>query len=277
MAKSTTKAGTGLAKTTTDARKGELISVENYGIVYDQDSLSAFQDNLEGETISEFDLDQLKVPSGGGTAWSVPGLNGSTNQDSVIGVILSMSIRRGYWKGAEPDGSPPDCESSNGITGNGDPGGDCAACGHNQFNTSLKSDGSTGKGKRCRETRSVLFLREEDQLPIVVTVPPTSLKAMKRYIMKLPGVAMHQAVTTLSLAKVEGNPPYSVIVPTYVGHVSEEHGARLRSFAQLMKNTIRPVTPITVELTANSELQTGAQSEYGIDPQFVGEPNAGGD
>lgn len=272
MAKAS-KTGTVIAKQASERkRKGQLISVENYEIIADPDKLEVLQCNLEGETLSEFDLDQIHVPGSGGTVFEVPGLNGPTNEEEVTGVVLAILIRRGFWENTIPDGSPPDCSSSDGIIGIGNPGGPCDACEHNQFGTAIGDNGKPGKGKRCREMRAILFLREGDTLPVVVCAPPTSLKGFKRYLMKLP-VAMHTAVTTINLEKVATKPPYSIIVPRYDGHISPEHGRTMKSYAAMMKQTIgKSPSPLASSFSAEPDFQqsAGSPSDYGVDNDFIG-------
>lgn len=233
---------------------GKLVNTESFVLISDPGSLEALSCNLAGEQLSEWDLDRIKVPGGGGTAWEVPSLEGSKNQDEIRGIILHVGIRKAYWENPNPTGDPPSCFSPDGLAGIGLPGGDCMSCQFNQFGSAIAGDGSARKGKRCREVRMILFIREEDRLPLIIVVPPSSLKNCKQYLMRLP-VAMFQAVTRLSLEKVTGGdgPDYSRIVMTYDGHIGSEAAGSLKNYAKLLKQSLTGGQPIASDFSRITE------------------------
>lgn len=220
-----TKTATSTALATVDPK--------NYAIL-DADSNVAelVASNLAGESISEFDLDQVKVPTGGGTRWSLPTLSGDIESEEITGIIMHVGKRRQYWSSGEPTGAPPECHSRDMLKGIGKPGGDCEACPNNQFGS-----GKNGSGKACKETRSLFLIREKDQLPIVVNIPPGSLKNVKQYLMRLPA-PYFQVITRLTL-KTEKNGQgikFSTVVPQMVTQLPGESVPRIRDFAgQLQK------------------------------------------
>src|SRR3990170_841785 len=111
--------------------------------------LELMKENLGNFQISPWDMDKAAVPLGGQTTWQVPDLeDGSQSVKSLEGIILHwMPYRRYYVSGLDEGGiaGPPNCFSSDGIEGVGDPGGDCESCELNTWGS-----GKNG-GKACSE------------------------------------------------------------------------------------------------------------------------------
>jgi len=95
----------------------------------------------------------------------------------LVGVILDSRIIRGYWDSNSGDKRPA-WFSADGLEGEDAAGGrrECVACPRNQFGSK-----AGGRGKACKEMRRLLFLPEGYAIPVVVTVPPTSLRGFDRY------------------------------------------------------------------------------------------------
>lgn len=189
--------------------------------------------NLAGEELSVSDLDRIKVPAGGGTNWTLTTVAGEESAKSIEGIILHVARRRAYWRNPNPTNEQPDCSSTDCITGHGDPGGACAACPLNQFGTATKQGGGEGRGKACKESTLLFFLRQGAAMPDVVVVPPGSLKAVKHYRMKLP-VPYFSAVTRLELVRTTNKDgiAYAQIKPTYAGELPGEVASRVKSLAE---------------------------------------------
>lgn len=220
--------------------EGTLIPADSFKILSDPTAIEVIKNNLQGESISEFDLQRIKVPGGGAVSWEVEDITGEIDSVKEIrGILIYVGIRRGYWEDPNPSGSPPDCSSMDGHHGMGSPGGSCMACPLNQFGTSLKPDGSQGKGKRCRETRCVLVLREDDLLPMAIFTPPSSLKGFKQYLMKLRH-KLFQVVTVMSLEKDKNTDgiAYSKIKFSFGGHLSDDVAGKLEGYGALLKEAM---------------------------------------
>lgn len=143
-----------------------------------QVDLDMLRDTLGPGGLKFSDLDVLTVPSKGSTSWELPEGGGGS---ALEGVILAAQTRRTFYavpyEEAE-EGQKPDCSSSDGITGEGDPGGDCATCPLAQF-------GEDGERPRCSEERRLLFLKDGDALPVIVKVPGTGLAPFRKYCAQL--------------------------------------------------------------------------------------------
>lgn len=136
------------------------------------------KETLDGEALQPQDLDRVKVPGSGGQTWELITADGDEVATKTIeGIILDAPIRRSYWEGEyEGGGEPPNCYSLDGKVGIGEPGGSCADCPLNEYETAAK-----GKGKACKETRQLFILMSDSLIPIVLNVPPASLANFKQY------------------------------------------------------------------------------------------------
>lgn len=204
------------------------------------DARELLADALSGQSLSIGDLDRVKVPSGGGTTWEVPTVDGEKSMKVIEGVILHRQRRRAYWPFAmeerpdDHDGTP-DCQSNDGEYGEGDPGGACNACPYNEFGSDIKG----GPGKACKETLQLFVLAPDDLLPIVVTVPPASLANVKAYFIRLLRAQSgpSDVVTKIGLEKVtSGKTPFARVVLERSATLAPEAKARIREYTA----SIRP-------------------------------------
>lgn len=168
-----------------------------------QNAIEALRSNLEGEILSPMDLDRVVIPAGGGTAFSIPTLEGEESSQEIIGVITAIQNCRAYWSSEfSGSGTPPDCVSEDAITGVGDPGGVCQRCHMAEFGSD-----SRGKGQSCKQIKRLFLLRPTSMLPLVVNLPPTSLRPATRYLLRLAGSGLKYqgAVTRITLEKTKNS------------------------------------------------------------------------
>lgn len=182
--------------------------------------------NIGNRQLDAFSLDRIKIPGGGATVWTVETLDGEDHVKEIEGIIVHWATRRSYWKKREPDGSPPDCSSADGLQGFGSPGGACHDCTFNKFGTSIASDGEPGLGKGCKEFRQLFMLQPGSLLPIVVNASPGSLKSVDTYFNRLLGAGVKSTalVTKLTLTKErsKGGQDFAMIVPKAGQRLSPE-------------------------------------------------------
>jgi hypothetical protein len=198
------------------------------------------EENLGGENINPFDLDRIKVPSGGGIAWAVPTLAGEDVAKTIEGVIVYWRSTRSYWDTPfTGEATPPTCQSPDGITGTGNPGGACALC-----PMAAWGSGKNG-GQACKSARLLFVMQKDNILPMVVCVPPTSIAPMKKYFMRLASqdVPYHAAITSLALiaAQNKSGLKYSQIVPSLVAPLTETEAAIVRSYSQTIRGSLNQV------------------------------------
>lgn len=145
-------------------------------------------------------FERIKIPSGGGIIFEVPGEEpGETDAvKEFSAVILYHHPMHAYYENPYTGGNnPPDCGSYDGVTGTGNPGGACATCPHNQFGSAING------GRACKARRRLYVLREGEILPLILNLPTGSLKEYGRYIKRLLGKARKSngVVTRFSLTK----------------------------------------------------------------------------
>lgn len=247
----------------------------------------AIQAATNGQQINAFELDVVKVPSGGMTAWTIPDvIEGDRIEKTLQGIVVAQRTIRSYWRigfderAAQGVGKqPPDCSSQDGVWGIGHPDGHpdliedspeqrevagafayetfdpesgdqlsgpqskpvtryaCEACPLAQFGS-----GKDGRGQACRQNRLVFLLTPESALPIVLKVPPSSLKLVQGFMLKLSGRAIPPwgAVLAFGLRKTQGGAgiEYAEIVPEFVAKLDPEALARIVATAEALKPSL---------------------------------------
>ena len=184
-------------------------------------------------------FDRVKIPSGGGLAFELPGEDEEETEttNELVGVMLYHHPVNAYWKEKFAGGNEqPDCSSFDGKQGVDRETGECkncAECPYNQF-------GSDGAGKACKNVHRVYMLREGNPVPLILSLPPTSLKYMRDYISKrilLKGMRCYHAVTKITLKKEKNGTgiTYSRAAFTFVGKIAPE---KIQA-AEAMANTIK--------------------------------------
>ena len=197
----------------------------------------AFAEEMDGLTLS---FPRVKIPSGGGLAFEVPG-DDPENPDTekeIIGVIVDHHPVNAYWadkySGAN---NAPDCASMDGkvgvdLDGNRKP---CNSCPMNAWGTA-----DDGRGKACKNMRRLYILRDGESLPLLLTLPPTSLKNLSdcialRVVSK--GLRSYGVVTKVSLRKAQnaGGINYSQAVFALAGKLAPEQVAAMSEYSQGIK------------------------------------------
>ena len=143
------------------------------------DVTEGIAEELNGLNIS---LDKIKIPAGGGLAFEVPGEDPESpdSEKEVVGVIVDHYPLNSFW--AEKytgQNVAPECFSTDSRTGIGTPGGECAKCPYNKFGS-----GEDGQSKACKNAHRLYILRSGELYPVVITIPPTSLKSLSDYLAK---------------------------------------------------------------------------------------------
>lgn len=239
-------------------------------------------ENTGESSISEFDLDRVKVPAGGATTWAVPSLEGEEELKTIEGVIVYQRTVRSFWAQRMEEsggGSPPDCSSADGLVGIGQPKlGDiehpdlangmtrytaqgearteghfiCKACPLAAFGS-----GGNGRSQACKQSRLIFILRENSVLPLLIAAPPSSLRSIKQYMLRLSGagVPFYGVVTgfTLQRAKNADNIQYSEIIPTLARRLPPEDTQRMRAVSQALG-------PILAAVSAEAEQDPSARA-----------------
>ncbi len=136
-------------------------------------------EDMEGVTLR---LPRAKIPGGGTIQFELTGDNPDEPEysKSIEGVLMYTHLANAYWPEGEEydDDAPPLCQSVDGKTGYGTPGGMCQDCMLNQFGTDSKG----GAGKACKNMRMLYILRSGESMPLQLALPPTSLKGYNDFV-----------------------------------------------------------------------------------------------
>ena len=200
-------------------------------------NLSAVNADLGGTIAEEMDglgsvpFEIIKVPGGGHIAFEVAG-DDENNPDVVkelVGIIVHQHAVNAYWeedmasRQGDDKRNAPTCSSLDGHTGFAPAEGvyrQCDECPFNKF-------GSAGRGKACKNMRRLYFLMEGRAMPVIIQIPPTSLKAFKDYVgmwIARKQIPPYAHVTRLTLKK-ETSPEgkdYSKVIFSHVSTLSTE-------------------------------------------------------
>lgn len=193
------------------------------------------EENLGGENISTQDLVRIKVPAGGSKIWSIPSISGDDEElKELEGIILFTQVQRAFWQEDYTGGStPPDCFAADGKVGEGSPGGQCLRCPNSKFQSA-----SNGRGQACTQKHAMFLLRQDSLLPMIVSIPPTSLKNSKGYLLDLISKRkmISSVITRLTLTQDKNNDgmKFSKVEFKDVGDISNTDMVRA------YKNAIKP-------------------------------------
>jgi hypothetical protein len=226
-------------------------------------SQAELSEDIDGLQMS---FPQVKIPSGGTLQFELP-TGDPDNPDyakNLVGVILANHNANAYWAaGSEYDDStPPLCQSVDGKTGYGEPGGVCAACMLNKFGSSEK-----GTGKACKNMRVIYLLQSGEFMPLQISLPPTSIGPYTRFINA--AFACHRkricsSVIQIGLKKASsGGHDYSVATFTKLYDFTGEDLAKIRAYAD---GFLAQVKDMNQQRAVANEAAAGAICEYTEEP-----------
>lgn len=212
----------------------------------DSDVREALMANLgPGESLSATDLPRVPTPAGGAKMWSwIDAGNNDQSAKSIDGVLVYYGVRGVLWGSEEPTaGTQPVLVTHDLMTATrvnddigdldeevlescrvGDRQYDWQRLPYNRF-PSEGGLGSSGRSKRCKESRLLAILREDEAWPLLVTASVGSLKTVAPFVRRL-AVPHYRAIVSLTLDRVENGAgqAYSQIVPKYLGEISKAEG-----------------------------------------------------
>ena len=202
-----------------------------------------------GESIREemvglkMEFTRVKIPSGGGLSFEVPGDDPEKpeQKQTLRGVIVDKHPANVYWADAySGESNAPDCSSVDGETGIGEPGGVCRTCPYNQFGS------GEGRGKACKNIFRLYLLVEGEMFPLLITLPPTSKKALNDYISRSilqKGQRSYGVLTEIALKKEKNSDGivYSSVTFKKVEVLPAEEKEVLRMYSESIKALTRQV------------------------------------
>ena len=225
----------------TEPTEGRIINMPNTAlspvnsgyVALTNNALDIISANLKNQPLSYQLFDIIKSPSGGATAFTVPGLSGDDIEKELVGIIADYTLPRAYWSTPDPvEGTPPVCYSRNSIASYPD-GKPCNRC---EFNTHGSKNGGETNAKACKESVMIFLLRPDSILPAIVRVPVSSKTIFLRYMTRLVGrmIPLSGVVTKITLEKATNKTgqAYSLYNFEAVSTLSPEEVATAKAFGQ---------------------------------------------
>lgn len=214
----------------------EIVKREENFVTTNSNLTDALGEEMQGLNIT---FDRIKVPSGGGLAYEVPGDNPEEPEleKEFDAVILYHHPMLSYYK-EKYNGSneAPNCSSIDGVVGVDRDTGElrqCKDCPNNIFGS-----GENG-GKACKIKRRIFILRKNEALPVIFTLPTSSVGDFSKYIMRLvsKNKKSNQVVSRFSLKKVQnsGGIIYSKVVVNTVRELTEEEQKSIDNLSNQVK------------------------------------------
>ena len=143
-----------------------ITKADNSYAALSNNTLDIIRENLKNQPLSFQLFDIIKSPSGGTTAFTVPGLAGEEMEKSITGIILDYTTPRAYWDTPDPvEGTPPVCFSSDSLVSSD--GKACSQCVYNTFG----SKNGESNAKACKESVLLFMLRPDNIMPVLVRIP----------------------------------------------------------------------------------------------------------
>lgn len=213
-------------------------------------------DDMEGLQMS---FQRIKIPSGGNLVFEIPtdDPENPNYEKTIEGVLIFHHDANAYWpEGSEYDeNTAPLCSSVDGKQGIGEPGGSCVMCAMNQYGTAAE-----GRGKACKNMRTLYLLQSGECVPIQISLPPTSLKPFKNFVNQaflLRRRPSYGSVIQIGLRKENtGGNDYSVATFRLIENFEGEQLAQIRSYAEGFKEQIKLTLKQRAE-TAKEQLDDG--------------------
>lgn len=183
---------------------------------------------------------RAKVATGGGKAFDI--VTGDEETDTSVpsfsGVIVYNHNCNAYFDEDTTGNTPPVCSSMDGVIGfdteNGEPVA-CKNCPRNAYGTA-----KNGRGKACKNMHRLYIMTEDVPIPLVLSLPPTSLKAFQNYRMSVLAAKKlkpNEVVTEFSLtsAQSQSGQKYSVVKFKLLGKLAPEQADVAKYFTEQLK------------------------------------------
>lgn len=239
-----------------------LVVAENVNLpALSNDLAEAIAEEMDGLSI---EFDRVKIPSGGGLAFEIPGDDPDSPElaKEIVGVIVDQHPVNAYWAVRySGENNPPDCSSMDGKVGITKDGQqrDCATCPHNQWGSD-----EDGRGKACKNMRRIYILPEGQMFPLLLTLPPTSLKNFSNYLAKrviAKGRRSHNVLTKVSLKKATNSSgiTYSQATFALAGILSVEDAKKIEEYARGIKAVTRKLQVMADEYVPAEGTETSEE------------------
>jgi hypothetical protein len=184
----------------------------------------------------------IRMPAQGGSKFQISNPldpDDPIEEKNFAGIIVGSHKANGYWPNPNSRGEAPACSSMDAITGHGNPGGVCAECPYNEFD----SHPNGGGGKACKNMRVLYVLRSGDIAPLRFSLPPTAMQGYDKYAsnLRLAGLAPSAVVTEIALKKITTKSGNEISTPQFraAEKLAPELKAQSREYAVSIRALIK--------------------------------------
>ena len=255
-------------------KKETALQAQNQGFLAlaNADFNSSIAEELDGLDLT---FDRIKIPAAGNITFEVPGEDGEPEPvKEFSAVILYHHPLFWYYKTKYTGGNnPPDCSSIDGKIGQGDPGGECANCPLNEYETAEE-----GKGKACKNRRLMYVLREGEVFPLMLSLPVGSIKEFTNYLKRIisKGRKSNAVVTRFTLKKAtsQGGVVYSQAQFAVDRVLSAEEYELIKNMTEQVRAYSKRI-PVS-DAAANIDIMVDEETGEVIEPLAGGDRNPAG-
>ncbi len=206
--------------------------------------------NTGGAGLDMNSLDRISVPTGGGGAWAVPGLDEEPEyvKELEVVVLAIRNVRVYYDVPFDGDRTPPACSSDNarqGYTADGEGPIDCASCKFAQWGS------GRGNAQACKLRKIMLCLTKDNMLPVIVDIPPSSVGSMDKFLIRLAGRRTPyfdcEIALTLGKATSDSGIDYSKVEPKFIRLLEDEEKKTVAQYRAALGDMFTKVSHVSVE------------------------------
>jgi len=219
----------------------ESVDSSAYLVTPDQleKTMTVIKENVGDEGVSPFDLVRAKNPSSDSVKWEIPSLlsDESESVSKMEGIIVYHKNTRAYYPNPYGKGeAEPQCSAQDAVNGVGNPGGTCHDCPLSAWGSKLDKDNQPTRGQACMVRKHLFLLREGTRLPIMFSLPPTSLKSARMFFLELGDrdISYWKCITKLTLeTSTKGPAPHPVFKFSMVGVLAEEAATVMDGYREM--------------------------------------------
>lgn len=248
----------------------ELIKIENANfdlVPFNAETAQTIAEELDG--LDGFRFDEVKIPSGGSLAFELPSDDPDNPETatSITGIIAYHHSANARWEGnytGDADSNAPVCISYDGVLGfNNGTCTECKECPFNQFGSD-----ESGVGKACKNMKRVYILRSGELLPLVLVLPPTSIRPFREYLGRLVkrGKKPSGVITKITLKKEKSQSGivYSRVALEKVAELSPDEQAAVAGIRKDLEAFLEAQTHLPQgEASEPAEMSQSALTEPG--------------
>lgn len=195
---------------------------------------------------------RAKVATGGGKAFDI--ITGDEDSDTSVptfaGIIVYNHNCNAYFDEDSSGNAPPLCSSMDGITGIDTECGECISC--KTCSRNVYGTAKNGRGKACKNMHRLYIMTEGLPIPLVLSLPPTSLKAFQNYrlsTLAAKKLKPNEVVTEFSLTaqQSQSGQKYSVVKFKLLGKLASGQAQIAQYFSDQLKAAASKIPDISGE------------------------------